>query len=248
VYAVLSLAKEMKPIANDPTRRQRNRQPSRNSENPENNRLTQQFVDRVYNKRKREYFPVEYSKTFNHIIDDLYNFATKQSGSLDLICRPWCLPVDDLELPSWVRWLSESPSRLDPKTGRVERVNADQLVALPGKSPYVATQNLNALTKLHKLPRNGPLHGVAQNWVTQQAFTIWLKSELHYQLTGGAVFRLELTRQMDWLMDLGLDIILLTNRRWDNEIRSWRDWCLVGRKERNTLDHYHYIFLVHEDI
>jgi hypothetical protein len=154
VYAVLSLAKEMKPVANDSTRPQRNRQPLRNSEN----RIIRQFVDRVNDKRKREYFPVEYSKSFDQIIEDLYNFTTKQSGSLDLICRPWCPLIEDPELPSWVRRLDESPFRLDSKTGRVERANADPLVGLPGKSPYLATQNLDAFE--WKFTRDGGPKGL----------------------------------------------------------------------------------------
>jgi hypothetical protein len=35
-------------------------------------------------------FPVDYSKEFEDVVDDLYKFTTAHFDSLDLISRPWC--------------------------------------------------------------------------------------------------------------------------------------------------------------
>jgi hypothetical protein len=106
-----------------------------------------QVLNNVMRRLKLEKFPVDYDKSFGAVCDDLYTFATLQSMSLDLICRPWCpTPPRVIELPNgykkwlptWVRTLEDRPFKPD-SNGHIQRVNADTLVGTPGTSPYQAS-------------------------------------------------------------------------------------------------------------
>lgn len=106
-----------------------------------------QVLNNVMRRLKLEKFPVDYDKSFGAVCDDLYTFATLQSLSLDLICRPWCpTPPRVIELgngykkwlPTWVRPLKDRPFKPN-SDGHIQRVNADTLVGTPGTSPYQAS-------------------------------------------------------------------------------------------------------------
>ena len=73
-------------------------------------------------------FPIDYSKEFKDVVDDLYIFTTTHSNSLDLICRPWCpdevvYKENRRALPTWVRPLSERAFDKNKIQHKVDRVN-----------------------------------------------------------------------------------------------------------------------------
>lgn len=73
-----------------------------------------------------------------------------ESDSLDIICRPWALPPQQLDggksapqesgLPSWIKTVLESPYG----RGRGGRKNGDSFVGLPGRRWYNASYSLKA--------------------------------------------------------------------------------------------------------
>lgn len=105
-------------------------------------------LNNVMRRLKLDKFPVDYTKGFDAVCDDLYTYATDQSMSLDLICRPWSptapSPIKQPDgikekwLPTWVRTLEDRAFKADPKH-HIQRVNADTLVGAPGMSPYQAS-------------------------------------------------------------------------------------------------------------
>ncbi|QDS76570.1 hypothetical protein FKW77_006927 [Venturia effusa] len=104
-------------------------------------------LNNVMRRLRLEKFPVDYTKGFDAVCDDLYTYVTDQSMSLDLICRPWSPTApsptkgpDGYEkwLPTWVRTLENRAFKADQRD-HMDRVNADTLVGAPGMSPYQAS-------------------------------------------------------------------------------------------------------------
>lgn len=115
-------------------------------------------LNNVMRRLKLEKFPVDYTKGFDAVCDDLYTYATDQSMSLDLICRPWSptapSPIKGPDgyqkwLPTWVRTLEDRAFKADSKH-HIQRVNADTLVGAPGMSPYQASGKLRSGWKFER--------------------------------------------------------------------------------------------------
>lgn len=118
-------------------------------------------LNTVARRLKVEKFPVDYTKGFDAVCDDLYTFVTDQSMSLDLICRPWSptapSPTNGSNgyekwLPTWVRTLDDRAFKSDDQH-HIQRVNADTLVGAPGMSPYQASGKFRSGWKFE---RDGP--------------------------------------------------------------------------------------------
>lgn len=91
---------------------------------------------------------VDYGKDAVEVYKDFMEFCIGSSGSLDIICRHWAIPVmrqhpsiggegEGMELPSWVSLLSDSEFG-GPDKVYEGRKNGDSLVGLPGLSCYKA--------------------------------------------------------------------------------------------------------------
>jgi hypothetical protein len=145
VYAILSLAKDVNATSADVTLGEELKMTdlSQELQDRQDRDKILRVLKQILRNMKVDRFPVNYRKGFDEVCDDLYKFTTFHSGSLDLICRPWCPPGSTRErrLPSWVRPLKDRAFELDAE-GQVERVNADTLVGLPGNSPYQASGRL----------------------------------------------------------------------------------------------------------
>jgi hypothetical protein len=103
---------------------------------------------------------VDYDKPFAQVCKDFVSLTIRDTGLLDIICRPWAPIPTQIEdwyhrrpsaeilepfysLPSWVRYLSDSEfaERSDGMEERYDRVNADRFVGKPGQKIYSASGN-----------------------------------------------------------------------------------------------------------
>ncbi|PMD40370.1 hypothetical protein L207DRAFT_565845 [Hyaloscypha variabilis F] len=143
IYAILSLAKDVRAIAADAVLKstlEMSDLPEELNSRPDSEKVLR-ALNQIMRNMKVDRFPVNYDKSFSEVCDDLYKFTTLHSKSLDLICRPWCPREPNDKLPSWVRPFKDNAFKLD-KEGHTVRVNADTLVSLPGRSPYQASGKL----------------------------------------------------------------------------------------------------------
>jgi Heterokaryon incompatibility protein (HET) len=144
IYAVLSLAKDIPGSAAviTPTTVIR-ASTTRSTTAPDNDAADSRDQDllkrlRVADHFRVEKYPVDYGKSFYEVCRDFLKFSTKQSNSLDMICRPWA-PVENRGgLPSWIRTTRDASYGLRVD-GYWSRKNPDTLVGQPGESNYSAS-------------------------------------------------------------------------------------------------------------
>lgn len=158
VYALLSIAKDS-PLAN------RSLRPS--------------------GEARRSILQPDYNKDALEVYKDFFDHCIK-SGSLDIICRHWALPIKremgkvsifaqqqekiTLKLPSWIGIIHDSafgaPNRLEG------RVNADSLVGNPNESRYNACDNEPPQTWFEdcRVPLRDPLESSQQTLFDQTCF------------------------------------------------------------------------------
>ncbi|KAF2118500.1 heterokaryon incompatibility protein-domain-containing protein [Lophiotrema nucula] len=169
IYAILSLARDVVATSADVSLKTNITLADVGDEllegrNSEQQQQVVRALNQIVRNVKMDQFPVNYTKQFDEICEDLYRFTTVHSRSLDLICRPWCPPLspedqDKLQsyiLPTWVRSLRERPYSKG-RDGKMKRVNADTLVGLPGKSPYQASGTLREIGTSWSFERD---HGI----------------------------------------------------------------------------------------
>lgn len=144
IYAVLSLAKDIPGSAAviTPTTVIRASAPrsttvaDTDAANPRDQALLKRL--RVADHFRVEKYPVDYGKSFYEVCRDFLNFSTKQSKSLDMICRPWAPVEQRVGLPSWIRTIRDASYGLRGD-GYWSRKNPDTLVGQPGESNYSAS-------------------------------------------------------------------------------------------------------------
>lgn len=91
-------------------------------------------------------YPVQYQASWLQVCKDFIAHTIKQSGSLNILCRPWAPHKDHrtgkiLEAPTWVNSLRNAPYgvKKDEQIGcKMTRKNADPLVGPPQKSDFNA--------------------------------------------------------------------------------------------------------------
>lgn len=83
--------------------------------------------------------PADYSKSEIEVYKDFTEFCVTTSKSLDIICRPWAMPVKGGKaLPSWIPLLSSSEFGL-PEEIYSGRKNGEVLVGHAGQQNYYAS-------------------------------------------------------------------------------------------------------------
>lgn len=151
IYSALGIAKGIRALPKRPDETSRSIGNEAKAESPENFQgkyeiklvklATRRFTEII----ERGRFYMNYSKPFLDVCKDFLKFVIKDSGSLDLLCRPW-LPLGAIathERPSWLLTTSNASYGLRPD-GRYSRKNADTLVGMPGSS----SRNYNASRSL----------------------------------------------------------------------------------------------------
>ncbi|OCL14918.1 HET-domain-containing protein [Glonium stellatum] len=143
IYAVLALAKDVRPMAEDTSikpammtpqsmsvvsnQREHDDQgvPSRNLPAVMGaiSRMKSRFAEKIYT--------VDYGKSFYEVCKEFLAFIFSASRSLDIICRPWAPDNAKERLPSWIISLRGAPFGYGPK-GQAGRKNADSLVGFSG--------------------------------------------------------------------------------------------------------------------
>ncbi|GAW18788.1 hypothetical protein ANO14919_082700 [Xylariales sp. No.14919] len=87
-------------------------------------------------------FTVNYEKPTLRVYKDFTKFCILSSKSIDVLCRPWALPVTGdekaIELPSWIPLLSQSEFG-NPEEVYRGRKNGDNLVGPVGRPHYKAS-------------------------------------------------------------------------------------------------------------
>ncbi|RSL63216.1 hypothetical protein CEP54_005312 [Fusarium duplospermum] len=90
-------------------------------------------------KDGHDHLPADYSKSEIEVYKDFTEFCVKSSHSLDIICRPWAMPVKGGKaLPSWIPLLSSSEFGL-PDEIYSGRKNGEVLVGQAGQPNYAAS-------------------------------------------------------------------------------------------------------------
>lgn len=85
---------------------------------------------------------VDYSKSEVDVYKDFTQFCVSSSRSLDIICRPWAMPVENPNsLPSWVPLLTSSEFGV-PEEVYSGRKNGENLVEQAGRQNYRACGKL----------------------------------------------------------------------------------------------------------
>lgn len=77
---------------------------------------------------------IDYNKPSIQVYRDFTKFCILSSESLDIICRPWAMPINEEQLPSWIPCLSTSEFG-EPEKVYSGRKNGDNLVG-PVDHPY----------------------------------------------------------------------------------------------------------------
>ena len=115
------------------------------------NLLKKDVIQTLRHRVIEKTFHVDYSnKSFFDVCKEFITLTIRSSKSLDMLCRPWAPPAEELlrdhnlELPSWVCHLDKSPFRPEPE-GNFSRVNADLLVGMPDSNGR--TYHASATTK-----------------------------------------------------------------------------------------------------
>lgn len=87
----------------------------------------------------RSSLPIDYSKDFSEICRDVVYLTISNTGSLDIICRPWARisPQDNVpEVPTWLQLLQDpAKTNLESVSGRQQ---AESLVGPVGRPKYRA--------------------------------------------------------------------------------------------------------------
>jgi hypothetical protein len=112
---------------------------------------TYQLSDSFYarkdeGQRQKIDLPIDYSKCETEVYKDFTKFCIKSSNSLDIICRPWAMPVKgngndkarQTALPSWIPLLRDSEFG-EPEQVYGGRKNGDNLVGPVGRPRYNAS-------------------------------------------------------------------------------------------------------------
>lgn len=82
---------------------------------------------------------VDYSRSAAVVYKDFTKFCIQSSGSLDIICRPWAMPLKgDVHIPSWIPLLSRSEFGV-PEEVYSGRKNGEGLVGRAGSPNYQAS-------------------------------------------------------------------------------------------------------------
>ena len=114
----------------------------------------------VLSPRRSELEPPlpDYSKSTQHVFAEFVSWAIASSGSLDIVCRPWAMPLDGL--PSWIRPFlppshdvvndllinfRPSPTQTNEMPSWM-RPSPYPLIGDPGKARYNASAGLSAST------------------------------------------------------------------------------------------------------
>ncbi|PKS08434.1 hypothetical protein jhhlp_005145 [Lomentospora prolificans] len=114
---------------------------------------TEQASDFYPGKRRNtdiiQKLDVDYSKTRVQVYQDFTSFCIASSGSLDIICRPWAMPITrdkskgsdskKVELPSWIPMLASSEFG-EPENVYSGRKNGDSLVGPVDQPNYRASR------------------------------------------------------------------------------------------------------------
>ena len=111
--------------------------------------------------KKKEDFPVDYSRSEIDVYKDFTKFCINSSQSLDIICRHWAMPVkkkgDEKEeyitLPSWIPLLTDSEFG-EPGQVYGGRKNGDNLVGPVGQRRYNAAGDTIADVQLEPEAEN----------------------------------------------------------------------------------------------
>ncbi|KAF3207847.1 hypothetical protein TWF679_008179 [Orbilia oligospora] len=114
---------------------------------------------------------IDYNREIVHVYKDFVEFCIKSAASttritrypLDIICRPWALPItgsdannaDGQILPSWISLLSNSVFG-EPEQVYKGRRNGEAFVGSPGQSRYRASGNREHIAKFEDAEKEGP--------------------------------------------------------------------------------------------
>ncbi|TGJ63955.1 hypothetical protein EYR41_010038 [Orbilia oligospora] len=114
---------------------------------------------------------IDYNRKIVHVYKDFVEFCIKSAASttgitrypLDIICRPWALPItisdtnnaDGQVLPSWISLLSNSVFG-EPEQVYKGRRNGEAFVGSPGQSRYRASGNMEYIAKFEDAEKEGP--------------------------------------------------------------------------------------------
>ncbi|KAM0431459.1 hypothetical protein ACHAPT_005436 [Fusarium lateritium] len=99
----------------------------------------------------RDNLPADYSKTEIEVYKDFTEFCIRSSHSLDIICRPWAMPVPEQTLPSWIPLLSSSEFGL-PEEIYNGRKNGEVLVGQAGQPNYAASSQKPCSVRFRREP------------------------------------------------------------------------------------------------
>ncbi|KAI1212937.1 heterokaryon incompatibility protein-domain-containing protein [Annulohypoxylon truncatum] len=95
--------------------------------------------DSVSDDASHKKFEVNYGKSEVAVYNDFTDFCVSSSGSLDIICRPWAMPLRGGDaLPSWIPLLSNSEFGV-PEEIYSGRKNGEILVGPAGSPNYEAS-------------------------------------------------------------------------------------------------------------
>lgn len=107
-----------------------------------------------YDKGGRDDLPADYSKSEIEVYKDFTEFCVRSSNSLDIICRPWAMPVKGGEaLPSWIPLLSSSEFGL-PDEIYSGRKNGEVLVGPAGQPNYAASSQEPCSVRFGREPQD----------------------------------------------------------------------------------------------
>ncbi|KAM6511029.1 hypothetical protein FSOLCH5_011476 [Fusarium solani] len=107
-----------------------------------------------YDKGGRDDLPADYSKSEIEVYKDFTEFCVRSSNSLDIICRPWAMPVKGGKtLPSWIPLLSSSEFGL-PDEIYSGRKNGEVLVGHAGQPNYAASSQEPCNVRFDRVPQD----------------------------------------------------------------------------------------------
>lgn len=114
-------------------------------------------AESMFDVERPQSITVDYNQDTFAVFQQFLNHTITRSLSIDILCHPWApKPLrTEVDLPSWIPQLSNSPFEKAPGTNTYSRVRADPLVGRPG----FGSKCYNASGKTKMYPEKGFICG-----------------------------------------------------------------------------------------
>ncbi|KAM5511694.1 ankyrin and het domain protein [Fusarium oxysporum f. sp. phaseoli] len=144
---------------------------------------------------EEEDMDMDYNKSEVAVYQDFTRFCVESSKSLDVICRPWAMPLEEAgTLPSWIPLLDKSEFG-EPEEVYTGRKNGDNLVGPAGSPTYEASGRSKCEVEFqNQVADSNPLEAKV---LVAKGFRLATVHKVSPRNTGGVILR-ETLQMIGW--------------------------------------------------